>query len=97
MNIDESVTSARGKSQPTAVDGRGGTGAAARGRPPPPRLTPLKAERIDNLAKLVDRYEKDYRRGHEALRRQDFDTAEHYLPPPSTVNQPGCLLARAAP
>ena len=40
---------------------------------------PLEARRIDNLAKPVDRYEKDYRLGHDALRRQDFDTAEHYL------------------
>ena len=40
---------------------------------------PLEAERIDNLAKLVDRYEKDYRRGYEALRKQNFDTAERYL------------------
>jgi predicted NBD/HSP70 family sugar kinase len=40
---------------------------------------PLEARRIDDLAKRIDRYEKDYRLGHQALRRQDFATAEHYL------------------
>src|SRR5579864_7185444 len=43
------------------------------------RDDPLEARRIDNLAKRIDRYEKDYRLGHQALQRQDFDTAERYL------------------
>lgn len=40
---------------------------------------PVEARRIDDLAKLVDRYEKDYRRAEEALRKEDFDQAEPYL------------------
>jgi glucokinase len=40
---------------------------------------PVEARRIDNLAKLVDRYEKDYRLAHEALHKQEFDKAERYL------------------
>ena len=78
MNIDEALRALGETPSEPAVDveaGRQRLRAAVR------RLhdDPLEAERIDNLAKLVDRYEKDYRRGHEALRRQDFDTAEHYL------------------
>ena len=80
MNIDEALRALGETLSEPAVDveaGRQRLRAAVR------RLhdDPLEARRIDNLAKLVDRYEKDYRRGHEALRRQDFDTAEHYLPP----------------
>jgi predicted NBD/HSP70 family sugar kinase len=43
------------------------------------RDDPLEARRIDDLAKRIDRYEKDYRLGQQALQRQDFGTAEHYL------------------
>src|ERR1700749_3970075 len=40
---------------------------------------PLEARRIDTLAQMDDRDEQDYRRGHKALRRQDFTEAEHYV------------------
>jgi predicted NBD/HSP70 family sugar kinase len=40
---------------------------------------PVEERRIDKLAKLVDRYESDYRLAHEALRKQDLDRAERYL------------------
>ena len=39
----------------------------------------LELRRIDDLANLVDRYEKDYRLGQEALNKQEFDMAEPYL------------------
>ena len=39
----------------------------------------LEERRIDDLAKLIDGYEKDYRLGQEALLKQEFDMAEHYL------------------
>jgi predicted NBD/HSP70 family sugar kinase len=40
---------------------------------------PLEAWRIDHLAKLVARDEKDYRLGYEAMQKQNYDTAERYL------------------
>jgi predicted NBD/HSP70 family sugar kinase len=43
------------------------------------RDDPLEARRIDDLAKRIDRYEKDDQLGHQALQRQDFGKAEHYL------------------
>jgi predicted NBD/HSP70 family sugar kinase len=78
MNIDEALRALGESLNEPAVDVEGGR---QRLRAAVRRLheDPLEARRIDNLAKLVDRYEKDYRRGHDALRRQDFDTAEHYL------------------
>lgn len=43
------------------------------------REDPQEARRIDDLAKRIDRCEKDFRLGHAALRRQDYGKAEHYL------------------
>ena len=43
------------------------------------RDDPLEARRIDDLAKLADRWEKDYRLGQEALQKQDFGAAERHL------------------
>jgi len=43
------------------------------------RDDPLEARRIDDLAKLVDRSEKDYRLGQEALQKQDFGAAERHF------------------
>jgi predicted NBD/HSP70 family sugar kinase len=78
MNIDEALRGLGETLREQAVDveaGRRRLREAARRL----REDPVEARRIDNLAKLVDRDEKDYRRGYDALRRQDFDEAEHYL------------------
>jgi hypothetical protein len=78
MNIDEALRALGESLNEPAVDVEGG-GQRLRAAVRRLHEDPLEARRIDNLAKLVDRYEKDYRRGHDALRGQDFDTAEHYL------------------
>ena len=78
MNIDKALKDLRESQGEPAVDidaGRERLRAAARRL----REDPVEARRIDDLAKRIDRHEKDYRRGHQALRRQDFGAAEHYL------------------
>ncbi len=77
MNLDE-VLHGLGDNPKEAVDieaGRERLRAAAR------RLhdDPLEAQRIDKLAKRIDRYEHDYQLAREALDRQNFGTAERYL------------------
>ena len=78
MNIDEALRGLGETLREPAVDveaGRQRLHVAVR------RLhdDPLEARRIDHLAKLVDRYEKDCWLGQEALHKQEFDTAEHHL------------------
>ena len=78
MNIDEALRGLGETLSESTVDveaGRQRLRAAVR------RLhdDPLEAQRIDNLAKLVDRYEKDCRLGREALHKQDYGTAGRYL------------------
>jgi predicted NBD/HSP70 family sugar kinase len=43
------------------------------------REDPLEARRIDDLAKRIDRYEKDYRLARTAMNSQDFGSAKRYL------------------
>jgi predicted NBD/HSP70 family sugar kinase len=78
MNIDKALNDLRETLGEPAVDieaGRERLREAAEGLHHDPR----EARRIDDLAKRIARYEKDYRLGHQALRRQDFGEAEHYL------------------
>jgi predicted NBD/HSP70 family sugar kinase len=78
MDIDKALKDLRESQGEPAVDidaGRERLRAAARRL----RDDPVEARRIDELTKRIDRHEKDYRRGHQALRREDFGEAEHYL------------------
>lgn len=78
MNIDEALRGLGEASTEPAVDieaGRQRLHEAVR------RLhhDPVEAQRIDNLAKRIDRYEKYYQLTREALRKEDLGKAEHYL------------------
>jgi predicted NBD/HSP70 family sugar kinase len=79
MNIDkelEDLAEARGETAAFDVEaGRARLREAVR------RLQedPLEARRVGDMAAVFDRYEEDYRLGHEALQRDDLDAAEHYL------------------
>jgi predicted NBD/HSP70 family sugar kinase len=78
MNIDEALRGLGETPEEPAVDLEA---ARQRLRTAVRRLhdDPLEAGRIDSLAKLVSRYEKDYQLGHRALHKQDFGTAERYF------------------
>jgi len=78
MNIDEALKDLGETNSEPAIDveaGRERLRAAIR------RLhdDPLEEQRIDSLAKRIDRHERDYRRGRQALQNQDLPAAEHYL------------------
>jgi predicted NBD/HSP70 family sugar kinase len=78
MNIDEALKDLGETHSEPATDmeaGRERLRAAIR------RLhdDPLEEQRIDNLARRIDRHERDCQRGREALRKQDLSAAERYL------------------
>jgi predicted NBD/HSP70 family sugar kinase len=78
MNIDKTLTSIAENLEEPAFDVEAGR---KRLREAVRRLhdDPLESQRIDYLAGRLERCEKDLRRGHAALRRQDYGTAERYL------------------